>query len=109
MQTFSKEFRLTSKQDFANLKEGSTRLSASRLVVYYKVNILPHARVGFSISKRIAKAHLRNRYRRTLKELFRRSDIRNVSVDVLIVVVSPGDLLAQAKDLFERIVKNVSK
>ena len=100
--SFSKEFRLITKYDFACLKNGH-RVAKSGLVIYHQKNKLNHARIGFSISKKIGKAVIRNRYRRILKEQFRINPVKTKSVDMLMVVTKPENPLVAAIHLFKKV------
>jgi ribonuclease P protein component len=106
LQRFTKDFRLINKHDFAKLKAECLKLATSSLIAYFNKNGLNHARIGFSVSKkRIALAHMRNRCRRVLRESFRTSAIRNVSLDILLVVIDTKNLKCEVANIFERIAK----
>ena len=61
-------------------------IEKSRLVtLYHAPNDLSLHRIGFTISKRIGKAHVRNKLRRRMKEILRRASI-SPGVDLVFVV-----------------------
>lgn len=84
--TFDKTSRLLSATDFANLKVGSKVFKKSSLIAYYKQNSLGKTRVGLSVSKKNGNSPIRNRCKRILRELFRHSSIRELGLDILLVV-----------------------
>ena len=60
------------KSDFDHVFIKAKKLAIGGMLLLYKPNSLPHARLGFAISKRfVAKAVHRNKIRRILKESFR--------------------------------------
>lgn len=84
--TYPKTLRLLSARDFSNLKVDSKLFKKSLLRIYYKTNSLSHSRLGISVSTRVGKSNIRNRFKRILREEFRLSDLRNKSLDILFVV-----------------------
>lgn len=63
-------------------------LYQNSILVFYKKNELLHTRIGISVSKKVGKAHIRNKYKRAIREFFRQSNFKNLSMDVHIVVNS---------------------
>ncbi len=64
--------RLIKKSDFDYVFSKAKKLVWNNFTLLYRPTSLPHARLGFAISKRfVAKAVLRNKIRRIFKESFR--------------------------------------
>lgn len=67
-----KEYRLRRNSDFRRIyRQQGKSYSTKYLVLYPKKNKLLVSRIGFSVSKKIGKAHVRNYYKRRLREISR--------------------------------------
>lgn len=64
-------YRLKKKSSFDEVYRLKQSKANHYLICYYKENRLPTSRYGFSISKKIGKAHVRNKIRRRLGEIIR--------------------------------------
>ena len=84
--SFPKSYRLLSKGDFARLKSDTQRFQTGSIRCFYKENSLDHARLGISVSKKVGHAVCRNFFKRQIREFFRTSKLREVSVDMNVVV-----------------------
>ena len=67
------ERRVKKGADFDRAYRGKKSASDPFLVVYAAANDLPHARLGLSVGRRVGNAVRRNRWKRLLREAFRRS------------------------------------
>ena len=67
----------------------SKGVADSYLVLYARKNHLPQNRVGVTVSKKLGKAHIRNRVRRRLREVYRlNEDLFQPGWDIVVVARS---------------------
>ena len=66
-----KEYRLRKNADFRKVYRSAKSVSSRYLVLYPKANKGDGIRIGFSISKKVGKANVRNYYKRRLREIVR--------------------------------------
>ncbi len=58
-------------RDFKKMYKIADSFANRQLAIYFKRNSLPYNRYGFSVSKKIGNAVVRNKMRRRLKEIIR--------------------------------------
>ena len=69
--TFPREARLVRKSEFDAVYRAGKRRSSSHFTVFFRANEQPQSRFGFSIKKTLGGAVVRNRIRRSLREIVR--------------------------------------
>lgn len=85
-----KAYRLRRNADFRRVYRQSRSLSTKYLVLYPKKVKGDGLRVGFSVSKKIGKANIRNYYKRRLSEIIRLNlDKIQVGYDLVFVARGP--------------------
>ena len=66
-----KENRLTKRKAFGYIYKNGKSKSGNNLIVIYTPTKLNACKVGFSVSKKLGKAFVRNRVKRLLREAFK--------------------------------------
>lgn len=108
-ESFGRDRRVLRRSDYLETYARGRRHVGRLLVVFVRPGEGASARLGVTITKKTGSAVVRNRLRRRLKELFRRSDAFTSPVDV-VVNVRPGAEKAGFSDLardFEKLALRV--
>ena len=71
-QTFPSSHRLRKPEEYSAVYDARVRESRGPLTIYARPNALGHPRLGLSTSRKVGTAVRRNRFRRLLRETFRR-------------------------------------
>ncbi|HOA40776.1 MAG: ribonuclease P protein component [Halanaerobiales bacterium] len=84
--------RLRKNLDFRRVYKKGKSLASPNLVLYYYPNRdnLAFNRVGFSISKKIGKAVVRNKLKRRLREIMRVKNDLKTGYDLVIIARKPA-------------------
>ena len=84
-----KEYRVKKSQDFDNIIRKKQSFANRQFVIYYQENKLDHMRLGISVSKKLGKAHERNKLKRYVRESFntRKDFLKNYDI---IIIVRPA-------------------
>jgi ribonuclease P protein component len=83
---FSKQLRLLRASDFERVFNARQSTSNAWLVLYGAANDLKHPRLGMTVSRRVGRAVVRNRWKRLLREGFRLSQDELPPMDMICVV-----------------------
>jgi ribonuclease P protein component len=89
-ESFRQHEHLRRHADFVRVYQRRRRAGDDRMLVYACENDLPYARLGLSVSRRVGNAVVRNRWKRLLREVFRRQRARLPQGVDLVVVAQPG-------------------
>ena len=81
-----KAYRVKKNEDYQTIIKKKKSVASRDFVVYYDSNVLSHARVGISVSKKLGKATIRNKIKRQVREIARTSFDFDQSLDYLIIV-----------------------
>lgn len=107
---FDKSFRLLSASDFSELKVDSLSFKKPSLIIYYKKNSYNQSRIGLSVTKKLGKAHDRNRLKRLIREYFRKSPYKFLGADILFVVSWNRSLMGESQEVKEQtLLKNLEE
>jgi ribonuclease P protein component len=89
-QRFPARFRLRDGRDFAAVYQARTTAGDSCLLVYGRPNDIGNARLGLSVSRKVGKAVVRNRWKRLIREAFRTSPGRlPANLDLVVIPRAP--------------------
>lgn len=89
-QEFPRTLRIRRRADFERVFGWRCAAGDDRLIVFGCPNELPYPRLGLSVSRRMGKAVVRNRWKRVIREAFRLSRVRLPPGLDLVVVPKAG-------------------
>ena len=103
---YSKNTRLLKTKEYQAVFENSTKIVSSCFVVLgnFKQNIDP--KFGIVVSKKVGKAHVRNRIKRLCREVFRHEKGKYPGFTVVLIARKGVDLLDNKK-IFERVSQDL--
>ncbi len=81
---FGPEKRLKKRRDFERVFLEGKIVKSEWFVARYAKNDVNFSRIGIVVSRKFGKAHVRNRFKRYVRETFRRSHLGG-NIDVLIM------------------------
>lgn len=84
--SFSKKYRLRRQKEFEAVYKKGTKKVGRFVIIYHLENELGYPRVGISVSKKVGKSAVRNRWKRLIREAFRLNRHLLPSWDIVIVV-----------------------
>lgn len=91
-QSFPKRARLRSRGQFLQMRNGARRHRCDHFLVVWKAGPPGPARLGLTVSRKVAGAVGRNRVKRLAREVFRRSgELLPPAVDVLVIAQRGAD------------------
>lgn len=72
-ETFPRHYRIVRRSDYLSIYEKGRRVESRSFVLFALRNDLEHPRLGITVSRKVGSAVIRNRVKRLLREVFRRS------------------------------------
>jgi len=85
-QSFPKAFRLLKREEFKRVYSGGKRVVGRYVLIHALPNSLGHPRLGITVTKKSGKAVVRNRWKRLIREAFRRNKGAFPPVDMVVTV-----------------------
>ena len=82
-----KENRIRKNEEFKRIIALKKSFASHEYIIYYDDRLLDHARFGISVSKKLGKAHIRNKIKRQLRMMITSLiDFGNCNFDVIVIV-----------------------
>ena len=81
----NKKYIIRKNEEISNIVKNSKKISNKYYIVYYRMNDYKYNRYCVSVSKKLGKAHLRNLYKRRIKDILMKNNINN-SYDYVIIL-----------------------
>ncbi|HEU64554.1 MAG TPA: ribonuclease P protein component [Chlamydiae bacterium] len=84
---FPKSLKIRKKNEFKAFKSSKNRLKGSFLIIDYRFNeSISNPKLGITIRSKIAKAHIRNKFKRQIREIFRLNQQKlNKNIEILVI------------------------
>lgn len=109
-----REKRLARRREFLRVYERGRRIFARYSVLFFAGNDLPYSRIGITATKKLGKAHLRNKLKRWTREVYRREreplglDGRSLDVVVNVKPNAAGIAFSDFSQDLQRVLRRVA-
>jgi len=103
-----KKYRLRKDRDFRRIYKKSQSLADSYFVLYFRKNNSENIRIGFSISKKLGKAHERNLLKRQMREVARKN-IGNITPGFDLIFIARQKIKGKSYQDVEKSMENLLK
>lgn len=90
---FSKAERLLRRPEFLQFNEGASKLHTPHFLVLWKVKDGCGTRIGFTVSKKVGNAVVRNSIKRRLREFYRQNKALFIAAEYNIVAKKGAGML----------------
>lgn len=81
----NKKYIVRKNEEIENIIKSNNKITSKYFIIYYKDNTLNYNRFCISVSKKLGKAHIRNYYKRVIKDILSKNII-NTSYDYVIIL-----------------------
>ena len=102
------DHRLKKKRQFAYIYRKGNRSSTKHLTLFTLPSKFSCYKIGYSVSKKIGKANVRNKVKRRLREIVRTSDFARKNTNYVLMAKEGIDMLTfdelktQVKEIFNK-------
>ncbi|MGD9762176.1 MAG: ribonuclease P protein component [Candidatus Binatia bacterium] len=100
---FPPRFRLRKRREFVALQRDGRRQTASHFVVITRALATPPSRLGITTSRKVGSAPERNRFRRLVREFFRRHRDQLDPPREVLVIARPGAATLSYADVVQQL------
>ncbi len=110
--TFSKSERIRKKSDFERfrtLRRETTKMSRGPFTIIRLPNDLSITRIGIRVGRKIGKAHVRNRIKRLIREVFRQNKNTFPPSSDLLIIVTKTPAILTLKSFMDDLLNVVSR
>lgn len=101
---FPRRVRIVRSADYRAVCDSGAKFHSERFVLFARENSLGYHRFGFTVSRRIGGAVVRNRVKRLLREIFRKSFAQIPNSYDIVVNAKPDSAGAGYSDLREELL-----
>jgi ribonuclease P protein component len=106
---FPKSIRLCKRYQYQRLISFDERHIGRYVIIDMRVNYLSHIRLGITASRRYGKAHIRNRFKRIVREAFRQCRHELIAGVDINVKPRTAALKAKSMDIKEDLMRFLSQ
>ncbi len=85
-QSFPKRVRIRKRREFLKIYKEGKKIQSKYLIIHYMPNNLGHPRIGITVTKKVGKSVIRNRWKRLIREVFRKNRGKFPPYDIVITV-----------------------
>ena len=106
---FPKAFRLRKRREFLAVQRSRYRYTTQHFIVYARHRGERDTRIGITVSKKVGKAHQRNRVKRLVREAFRLNRCRLPKGLDVVLVAKKGTSSACYTDVESQLMRAVTE
>lgn len=107
-ESFPKRFRIRKRHEFRRVYEKGRRISARFVIIHHLDSGLDYPRIGITVTKKVGNAAVRNRWKRLIREVFRKNRPAFPPKD-MVITVKKGVNPPSYRELEEDIVGAVAR
>ena len=108
---FPKSARILSRNHYQELTRSGNRSSGKRVNMDWRLGKVSCPKLGITVTRRFGKAHLRNRFKRVVREAFRLSSLRlpsNLEIHVVPRFGATGLTPTRVIEDFDQLMEKIS-